>query len=107
MNHLNFVKFNILRVTPQHSQHKVVQVWYRLVLVLEVHIQKVLPPHHIKTSLKLSHFKLAQFVKMSNIIYAHTYLLSKRCGLGDLKCLKKITVSDKIRFIDKHASVEI
>lgn len=45
MNHLNLIKFNILRVTPQHGQHKVVHVRYWLVLVLEVHVQKVLYRH--------------------------------------------------------------
>lgn len=52
-------------------------------------------------------FKLFIYLNMSNTIYMHTYLLSKRSGLGDFKSSKKITVSDKIRLIDKHASVEI
>jgi len=50
--------------------------------------------------LKLSHFKHV-------LLYIHTYLLSKRSGLGGLNCLKKITVSDKIRLINEHASIEI
>lgn len=42
VDYFDFVKLNILRVTPQHGKHKVVNIWYGLVFVLEVAVQKVL-----------------------------------------------------------------
>lgn len=42
VNNTNLVKINAFRMTPQHSQHKVVGRRDWLVNVFKVHIQKIL-----------------------------------------------------------------
>ena len=42
MDHFDLFEVDILRVTPQHGQNKVVDWWDRLVLVLEEHVQEIL-----------------------------------------------------------------